>query len=256
MKCPHCGAAVGDNEITCPECSQLRQKRAERYLTESVELQQEAQPQLGDYVKQARAAHISDQTIREQLLARGWSVQIVESCLAVPELTYELGTNAGFWPRFAAFFIDMVLLCVALLVMNVFFGLGIGFASVFWGLDESLFDNLFSLIEAPGPSRAASFIVLILYFGIMNGRYGATLGKMALGLRVVSVTGLRISVGDGLKRAAVQFLLHSFTFGLFYITVAINKEHRGWHDRIAGTRVIYTRRRSNNSTTKCSEAEI
>lgn len=250
MRCPHCGAVVGDNEITCPSCNQLREKRASGWTTPSTGSEQEAQQQLGDYVKQARAAHISDQTIREQLLARGWSAQIVDNCFAVPELTYELGTNAGFWPRFAAFFIDIVLLCVALLVMMVFFELGIGFASVFWGLDESLFDNLFSLIEAPGWNEMFSFTILVTYFGIMNGSYGATLGKMALGLRVVSVTGSRISVGDGLKRAAVQFLLHSFTFGLFYITVAINKEHRGWHDRIAGTRVIYTKRRPNTSTTK------
>jgi uncharacterized RDD family membrane protein YckC len=86
---------------------------------------------------------------------------------------------------------------------------------------------------------------LLAFFLLQNGGYfvaftagGQTLGKMAMGIKVVS-TGARaqIDVPHSLLRTALWLLL-AMPAGLGFVTALFSAERRGLHDLFAGTRVI------------------
>ena len=67
---------------------------------------------------------------------------------------------------------------------------------------------------------------------------GQTLGKMAVGIRVVPVdSGRSIDLGRASKRT-VAWLLLAVPAGLGFLTAFVSRDHRGLHDRFAGTRVV------------------
>jgi uncharacterized RDD family membrane protein YckC len=83
-----------------------------------------------------------------------------------------------------------------------------------------------------------SVMTHLVYEGIMVGRYGATIGKMACGIRVVMPDGQKVSY----LRAFARFLAKQvslFTLGIGYILAAFDKQKRGLHDLICNTRVVY-----------------
>jgi len=133
----------------------------------------------------------------------------------------------GFWIRVAAKLIDWV--CLATLQI----ALGITTAP---------------LLAVPGPdgTPAAGGLILI---GLMNlalnlgapafflGRFEATPGKMACGLRVIVADGPRITYLRALGRGVSEIL--SFLILLIgFMMAAFDPERRTLHDRICGTRVI------------------
>jgi uncharacterized RDD family membrane protein YckC len=91
-----------------------------------------------------------------------------------PENQYKY---AGFWIRFGAAIIDgLILLPFSLLYLLILFGVNV-FAI-------SLFGAFMSMLYKP----------------FMEIKYGATVGKMALGIKVIQTNGEQISTVDGFKR--------------------------------------------------------
>jgi uncharacterized RDD family membrane protein YckC len=86
---------------------------------------------------------------------------------------------------------------------------------------------------------------LIAFLVVQNGSYlvaftagGQTIGKMALGLRVVpAVPGTKLDLGRSLIRTGVWSLL-LLPAGLGLLTALWSDERRGLHDRCAGTKVV------------------
>ncbi len=80
----------------------------------------------------------------------------------------------------------------------------------------------------------------ILYCTIFLALFGATPGKMVLGLRVVQKgqTGPRVPVLAALLRSAF-FIISAFAAGLGCLWCLFDSQRRTWHDRIARTRVIH-----------------
>lgn len=70
------------------------------------------------------------------------------------------------------------------------------------------------------------------------GKYGATPGKMACKLRVVTAEGGRISYSRAAGRAFAEMLSGIICYG-GYLMVAFDSEKRALHDRICHTRVVY-----------------
>jgi len=138
-------------------------------------------------------------------------------------------TYAGFWIRFGAVLIDGILLFVVQLIIGVFFGLA--FAK---SLNEGghavdvagIFVNIISIVGA------------WLYEALMvSSSTQATLGKMALNLKVVDVNGQRLGFGRATGRHFAK-MISSLILAIGYIMAAFDPEKRALHDRIAGTRVI------------------
>ena len=73
---------------------------------------------------------------------------------------------------------------------------------------------------------------------LANG--GATPGKMTMGLKVVTASGMPISYGRATGRYFAN-ILDAFTLGIGYLMAFFDDQHRALHDRICGTRVITTR---------------
>lgn len=80
-----------------------------------------------------------------------------------------------------------------------------------------------------------------LYEGLMLSRSGQTVGKLALHLRVISVTGGKLSIAQAFGRAAVRMSLFSYLRLFDYIPALFNRERTTLHDLIARTRVVSIR---------------
>jgi len=83
------------------------------------------------------------------------------------------------------------------------------------------------------------FTIPIVYNVFFLARYGATLGKMAFGLRVVTSTGNRVSAWRALGRYFAE-MISALVLYIGYLVAAFDEERRTWHDQICDTRVIRT----------------
>ena len=143
---------------------------------------------------------------------------------------------AGFWPRVGAALIDGFLLGIITLVMSM-------------AMKIELIPNFQNLRAFTSPEAMAarsvlnqiSFLIGAVYQVGMNTVYGATLGKMALGMKIVKADGGQAKFGSILARFILEQIIATVTCGLMYLSVVFNAESRGWHDQIAGTSVIHTR---------------
>lgn len=136
---------------------------------------------------------------------------------------------AGFWIRFGAIIIDGIILVVISIAISIpFLFLAAGSVSS----HNPSHAVIFSMIN--------SFINIILYVGYETffiGKWGATLGKMACGLKVVSPEGEKISYLRAFARYFAK-ILSSLILLIGYIMAAFDGEKRALHDRICSTRVI------------------
>jgi uncharacterized RDD family membrane protein YckC len=91
----------------------------------------------------------------------------------------------------------------------------------------------------------APLVIGILYYGLMNGLLGKTLGKMALGIKVVSKgTDNLIGPGKGILRAVVSQLLWLVVCigGLVDNLMPLwDKDRQSIHDKVAGSQVVKAR---------------
>lgn len=95
---------------------------------------------------------------------------------------------------------------------------------------------------------AAAALIVLGYFVLLDRFLGATLGKLAFGLRVVGPDGGHPTLGQALIRetftvlGAVPFVGPLLAIGAWIwiiVTIRADAEGRGKHDRLAGgTRVI------------------
>jgi uncharacterized RDD family membrane protein YckC len=69
---------------------------------------------------------------------------------------------------------------------------------------------------------------------------GATLGKLALGLRVVRSDGESLGWGVSIGRYFMN-IVSAIILAIGYIMAGFDPEKRALHDRVCDTRVIYTR---------------
>lgn len=69
------------------------------------------------------------------------------------------------------------------------------------------------------------------------GRYGATLGKMACKIKVVTADGERVSYARACGRHFAEFISSLILF-IGYIMAAFDNQKRTLHDRICNTRVV------------------
>lgn len=87
-------------------------------------------------------------------------------------------------------------------------------------------------------ATAASTAFGVAYYVYFMGRFGATPGKMVLGIKVVRASGSEIGYGLALGRYFAQFL-SAFSFGIGYLMAIWDDEKRSLHDRVCGSRVIH-----------------
>jgi uncharacterized RDD family membrane protein YckC len=93
-----------------------------------------------------------------------------------------------------------------------------------------------------GPIVALSVVGLVvwfLYFTLLEGRYGQTVGKMALSIKVVrQADGAPIDYGEAAVRTALRIIdgLFDYLIGAIFIWTSDEKQRLG--DRVAHTVVV------------------
>lgn len=140
----------------------------------------------------------------------------------------------GFWLRVLAYVIDAIVLNAA------FFAIGAIVGVDMIPIDPTKLDTAEDLPNM-GLFELIALAVTWLYFALMESSpRGATIGKMALGLRVVDEQGNRISFARATGRFFAKFV-SGIILLIGYLMVAFTERKRGLHDMMAGTLVIKTR---------------
>lgn len=144
---------------------------------------------------------------------------------------------AGFWKRFAALAIDSLVVSVAyyavFFALMLLFGLG-GMAALGEGGDA--FSSGMAIVLAL--AYLAYPVISGLYYVLMeSSAQQATLGKMAVGIKVTGPQGTRISRGNAFGRW-VSHLLCYFTLYIGYLMAAFTERKQGLHDMVASTLVV------------------
>ena len=148
------------------------------------------------------------------------------------------GHYAGFVSRLFAFVIDIVLIITALTVMSWFFST----VNKLLGVDNFFIRMLGSSVWQNVRIVVASLISIGVYVGypvLFWTLTGQTPGKMLLGLRVVSTDGHYLSFGQALRRL-IGFILAALPLYVGFLWILIDDRRQGFHDKIAGTCVIYS----------------
>jgi len=136
---------------------------------------------------------------------------------------------AGFWIRVVAKLVDSAILWAA------GFALSFAAAPLLYGHGP---DTPSPFLDDRPPLLLLQFAVAAAYNTAFVGRYGATPGKMAAGLKIVTPAGGAVTYGTAVCRYFAE-ILSSVTLGIGYLMVAFDFEKRGLHDRICRTRVVF-----------------
>jgi len=147
---------------------------------------------------------------------------------------------AGFWARLAAHVIDNILLAF------VFFVVWIPIAGPqHWQmpelpqtLTEASWQHYQEELNLWADKALPVFLpIFLLYDVLLNGRFGATVGKMAIGAKITMRDGSPIGYNRALMRWLAARLSDFLFFG--YILIGLRRDKRGLHDLLAGTKVVY-----------------
>lgn len=177
----------------------------------------------------------------------------------------------NFFRRIAAFALDYLLIAGYLVVLAIVSSI-LAFGP--------LKDGWQGLVSSPERMDCLAFVTailpVILYFTLLeSSEGGATWGKRCMGLRVVHVSGERLSRGRALVRSVVKFLpwqlTHTCLFhipgwpmetqeppvwvivalvlawvaiGFYVVTLAVGPTRRTPYDWIAGSRVVGSKMKS------------
>jgi uncharacterized RDD family membrane protein YckC len=137
---------------------------------------------------------------------------------------------AGFGTRFAAKFLDGLILWVFQMALGILAGLLIR-----------------TTVQRTGPNAAviglqlAMFVGALLFNLLYNcfflGRFGATPGKMACKIKVVTPEGAPIGYGCAALRSLAEIVSAMICY-IGYLMAAWDDEKRALHDRMCNTRVV------------------
>lgn len=206
--------------------------------------------QLVDYIKQATEHGQSKDQIKQALLQAGWQEKDIEEALggnvsniptpqsmqsdAPPVFKQSPGDvrtgvtqikYAGFWIRWAAGFIDGIVIGV----VNFAFGIIIGIIVATLGGSK----------ETADAWRAIGALTGFIYFVVMTKKYQVTLGKKAAGIQVISEKAGELSWSQVILREVVGKIISTLILGIGYLIAGFTDKKQALHDKVAGTVVVY-----------------
>lgn len=145
----------------------------------------------------------------------------------VPGVSY-----AGFWLRVAAALIDWMILFATSFIIFLPIGIVIGVMGAVSQLPQNSIDVITGLLSLVG--NVFAIIASWLYYaGLESSSRQATVGKMAVGIKVVGLDGKRISFARATGRYFAK-LIPDFDI----VTIWFTEKKQAIHDMIAGTLVV------------------
>ncbi|CRD45756.1 MULTISPECIES: RDD family protein [Stenotrophomonas] len=140
---------------------------------------------------------------------------------------------AGFWKRVAAYMIDYFVLVVPGSIIGAILGAILGASMGAVGSGESAIEIVAQLASA----LINLGIGMAYYTWFHASQGGATLGKMAVGIKVVRGNGERLTKARAFGRYWAM-LLSSFTLGIGFLMAAFTERKQGLHDMVCDTLVV------------------
>ena len=122
------------------------------------------------------------------------------------------GPRAGFWRRFGALLLD---------------GIALGIVT-----------GILAAFMSRNAANGISTLIGLLYFAYFEGTSGQTLGKKALGIRVID---FKAGGSIGFGRALIRYIgriVSTIPLLLGYFWMIWDKEKQTWHDKFAGSVVV------------------
>lgn len=145
--------------------------------------------------------------------------------IVVPTEKQYTHKTAGFWIRFCAFIVDVLIIAAIIgIIVNPIFQLN----------DWSLVDSSWY-----APITLISTFIYYAYFVIMTKFWQQTLGKMIFGLRVQSLNEDKLDIQTILFREVVGRFISNVVFYLPYTIIAFTKKNQGVQDYVADTIVVH-----------------
>ncbi len=156
--------------------------------------------------------------------------------LGYQSTTYGHADYAGFWIRFAAVFIDGLILYIALTLINL---------PLFAAAGVNYFEYLSGTRQHSGPEILAgvvSFFISVfahwLYYALQeSSTRQATIGKRALGIVVTDMEGQPISFGRATGRFFGKYI-SSLIFMIGFMMAGWTQNKQALHDMMASTLVV------------------
>lgn len=180
---------------------------------------------MDNYEIDKRAASPGEEEYKESQQEQVFYKESSEMDIREPLQTeYFHGRYAGFWMRFWAYLLDLVVIgSIERLLIN----------PLFRALDIPMWEfNMFA------PISFTSAIIFYLYFVLMTKFFKQTLGKMVFGLKVVGLKGDPLTWGTILFREWIGRFI-SATIVVGYIVVAFLPKKQGLHDLFSDTTVVH-----------------
>ncbi len=128
---------------------------------------------------------------------------------------------AGRGVRFAAFIVD-----------------GVALAAV-WALLDAI--GVVERGSGNAPVNIVQVVLSVAYFVALTAAFGQTIGKMALGIKVVDAEGDNPPMTAVLMRETIGKAVSAMVVLVGFIVILFDGKRQGWHDKIAGTFVVKTR---------------
>ncbi len=134
----------------------------------------------------------------------------------------------GFWMRTLAFIIDNIVGFIITLPL---------FAFITIDTERLLTDPIY--LEETRMKVYLALIVVGLILVACWKYLGGTPGKLLLKSYIVNAADYRRASSLQLFVRAIGYIPSFLIFGLGFLWIAVDKRKQGWHDKIAGTAVIY-----------------
>ncbi len=148
------------------------------------------------------------------------------------------GYYAGFVSRLFAFVIDVLILIVAMTLITWL----VAFVNSILRVDAILGN----LIGDGALDVASVILAVLLTIGVYVGYplffwtlTGQTPGMTLMGVRVVTTDGHYLSLGQSIRRL-IGYIVSALVLYLGFLWILVDDRRQGWHDKIAGTCVVYT----------------
>ena len=204
MYCEQCGKRIAETAKFCPNCGN------------AVGIVDNAQSQQS--VKQEISTPTSLETKQGSTPTSLETRQ--ESTAALLETKQE-PKYVGFWARFAANFLDSILIDIIISP-----GLIAGFESHWYRGEYVLLVIALYIL--------ALVILLVLWFTKQ-----ASIGKMAIAAKIIDARTGGVPTKGQLIGRYFAYILSCLPLGIGFLWIAFDPKKQGWHDKLAGTAVVY-----------------
>ena len=191
-----------------------------------------------DYIKQQLQQGMSREIISGNLISQGWQQQDLVEAFSALEINQAIPSSpstipiapvkyAGFWIRYAAAMVDVLILIIPIGIVQ--FGIGLMLIK----------NNEITGIDLRFALDLISCLITWLYFVSMTYNKGATLGKMLVGITVKSDDLQKLSFGRVFFRETTDKLISGIILFIGYIMAGFTKNKQALHDKLAHSVVVY-----------------